>query len=165
MVEEINLTVNRSMDSYTYRLPYCNINISLEGNKTEPEPEIEGNLPVTKKLVGNEISDIGEWQDWTGTLSQLSVTVAGDGITKHDTDGKYYHIDANGIGNQKIFFTWWESWYRLEFPNEYYYNLFFNEPASTIELTHIKDWDSFQMVYMIDLTWSTEKKRNILPRI
>lgn len=37
MVEEINLTVNRSMDSYTYKLPFCNINISLEGDKTDQD--------------------------------------------------------------------------------------------------------------------------------
>ena len=156
MVEEINLTINRSMDSYTYKLPFCNVNITLEGDKTDPQPEIEGNLPVTKQLIGNEISDMGEWVNATGTLSQLFITIASDGILKHGPDGNYYHLYANGIGNQNLFFIWTMQWYRLEF-NEYYYNLFFNEPASTVELISIKDWDSFKLVYMNDLTWSTEK--------
>lgn len=67
MVEEIDLTVNRSMDSYTYKLPYCNINIELQGNETEPNKmniniinvkyDTEWNPPIPDRDNRNVVTD------------------------------------------------------------------------------------------------------------
>ena len=67
MVEEIDLTVNRSMDSYTYKLPYCNINIELQGNETKPNKmniniinvkyDTEWNPPIPDRDNRNVVTD------------------------------------------------------------------------------------------------------------
>ena len=156
MVEEINITVNRSEDQITYQLPYQNINIFLEGEKIDPQPEIEGNLPFTKIQVGNTRVDFGEWQSTTTNIGNNRIRVTPSYVIRCANDGQTNELHGEGIGNDKIMFKPRTEYIQFEF-DEYHYNLAFEGPPSTLTIKTIKDWDSFREVYMTDLTWSTEK--------
>lgn len=156
MVEEINLTVNRSMDFYTYKLPFCNVNITLEGSKTEPEPEIQGNLPFTKRVVGNELLDFGEWlsggQSINGQLN--AIRIKNGIISRYSKSVPICHVTGEGLANYTLQI---KSNDLMIYMEEYYWNLFWEEPTSTLEISKVKDNFSKDVIRFIDIIWTTTR--------
>lgn len=154
MVEEINITVDRSEDQIVYQLPYQNINIFLEGEKVDPQPEIEGNLPFTKRIVGNELLDLGEWSSGgdSGFYNSLYIRFLNGRITRYSPSVPKRYVVGEGLASQA--FKIISSDLQITTKTEYYWDLFWQEPVSTISVTKCTDDYSHTTIRFVDINWS-----------
>ena len=154
MVETYNITINRNQDNFIYSTPFFNMNITLEGEKSESQPEIEGNLPFTKRIVGNELLDLGTWTPGgdNGFYNSLYIRFQNGRITRYSPSVPKCYVEGEGLASQG--FKIISSQLDITTTTEYYWNLFWQEPMSTLTITKCTDNWSNTTIRFVDINWT-----------